>query len=101
MDHGTGTVHVGRYSLRMGDGFECAGGWCGDPIAYGGSGGGGGVSRGDEGRLDSGGAGAATVAVVAMDGEMGSPNAGVFMTEWMVVGSKKVVPHDHDSKCGL
>jgi hypothetical protein len=33
------------------------------------------------------GAGAATVVVVAMEGEMGSPNAGAFMTEWMVAGS--------------
>jgi hypothetical protein len=42
--------------------------------------------------LDSaGGAGAANVVVVAMDGEMGSPNAATFMTEWMVAGSKKVV----------
>jgi hypothetical protein len=49
--------------------------------------------------LDSaGGAGDTTVAVVAMDGEMGSPNAGEFMTKWMVAGSKKVVPHDRDSK---
>ena len=38
--------------------------------------------------LDSaGGAGAATVVVVAMDGEMGSPNAGAFMTKCMVAGS--------------
>jgi len=48
--------------------------------------------------LDSGGAGAATVVVVAVDGEMGSPNVGAFVTEWMVAGSKKVVPHDRDSK---
>ena len=40
------------------------------------------------GVLDSaGGAGAATVVVVAMDGEMGSPNAGAFTTECMVAGS--------------
>jgi hypothetical protein len=43
-------------------------------------------------------AGTVTVVVVAMDGEMGSPNAGRFMTEWMEAGSKKVVPHDRDSK---
>lgn len=35
--------------------------------------------------LDS--ASAATVVVVAMEGEMGSPNAGALMTEWMVLGS--------------
>jgi len=45
-----------------------------------------------------GGASAATVVVVAMDGEMGSPNGGGFITECMVAGSKKDVPHDHDSK---
>jgi hypothetical protein len=39
--------------------------------------------------LDSaGGAGAATVVVIAMDGEMDSPNVGAFMTrECMVAGS--------------
>jgi len=37
---------VERYGLRMDDGFECVGGWCGDTVVYGGSGGGGcGVSR--------------------------------------------------------
>jgi hypothetical protein len=45
----------------------------------------------------AGGAGAATVVVVAIVGEMDSPNAGAFM-KWMVAGSKKVVPHDRDSK---
>jgi len=45
-DHVTGTVHVERYGLRMGDGFECVGGCHGSIVAYGGScGGGGGVSR--------------------------------------------------------
>jgi len=38
------------------------------------------------------------IVVAAMDGEMGSANVGAFMTEWMVAGSKKVVPHDRDSK---
>ena len=48
--------------------------------------------------LDSGGgAGATTAVVVAMDGEMGSPNTGAFMTECMVAGSKKDAPHDRDS----
>jgi hypothetical protein len=47
--------------------------------------------------LDSGGVGVVTVVVVAMDGEMGSPNAGAFMTEWMVAGTKNAVPHDRDS----
>ena len=38
--------------------------------------------------LDSaGGADAAIVVVVAIDGEMGFPNAGVFMTECMAAGS--------------
>ena len=40
--------------------------------------------------LDSaGGAGAATVAVITMDGEMpvGSPNVGTFITECMMVSS--------------
>jgi len=38
--------------------------------------------------LDSaGGADAAIVVVVAMDGETSSPNAGVFMTECMAAGS--------------
>jgi hypothetical protein len=35
-----------------------------------------------------GAAGAATVVVVAMDGEIGSPNAGAFMTECIVGGSE-------------
>jgi len=59
--------------------------------------------REDEGgscwTLESAGdAGAATVVVIAMDGEMGFPNTGTFMIEWMAV-SKKVVPHNRD--CGL
>ena len=38
--------------------------------------------------LDSaGGADAAIIVVVAMDGEMGSPNAGAFMTECITAGS--------------
>jgi hypothetical protein len=32
---------VERYGLRRSDGSECVGGWCGDAITYGGSGGGG------------------------------------------------------------
>ena len=36
--------------------------------------------------LDAG-AGAATVVVVAMDGEMGSPNEGAFLIECMTAGS--------------
>jgi hypothetical protein len=45
-----------------------------------------------------GAAGAATVVVVAMEGDMGSPNAGAFMTECIVAGSKEVVPRDRDSE---
>lgn len=35
----------------------------------------------------TGGAGAAIIVVVAMNGDIGSPNVGAFMTEWMVAGS--------------
>ena len=50
--------------------------------------------------LDSaGGAGAATIVVVAMDGETGSPNVEAYMTECMVRGGlwRKVVPRGRDS----
>jgi len=79
---------------HIGDGFESVGGWGGDAVAYGEPGGGG--SNGVAQREDEGGlcwtlligAGAATVMVVAMDGVMGSPNAGAFMTrECMMAGS--------------
>jgi hypothetical protein len=60
-----------------------------------GSGGGGCiVAREDEGgSCWAGGAGAATVVVVVMDEEtpLGSPNAGAFIAEWMVVGLIRIM----------
>jgi hypothetical protein len=45
-DDGIRTAHMVRYGLRIGDGFECVGGRCGDAVAYGRSSGGGcGVAR--------------------------------------------------------
>jgi len=88
------------FILRIGDGFECVGGWCGG-VAHGRSGG---VELPERGRgrvmSDSGGAGAATVVVVAMHGEtpVGSPNVGALMIEYMVAGSKRLVPQDCNSK---
>jgi len=38
-----------RYNMRIGDGFECVGGWCGYDVAY--RGGSCGVAREDEGGL--------------------------------------------------
>jgi len=63
--------------LRIGNDFQCVGGWCCGGVAYGRSGGGAcGVT--------------ATIVVVAMDREMGPLDAGAFTTEWMVAGSKRL-----------
>ena len=79
---------------HIGDGFERVGDWGGDAVAYGGPGGGGsnGVAQKEDGGrvvLDSAcWCGCRYCYVVAMDGVMGSPNAGAFMTrECMMAGS--------------
>ena len=63
--------------MHIGNDFQCVGSWCCGGVAYGRSGGGAcGVT--------------ATIVVVAMDGEMGPPDAGAFTTEWVVAGSKRL-----------